>query len=95
MNTFNRKATALVGLVALSLIGSFSVSAAEQSHVPADSSTCHQVKRLSPIWPPGGSKSPIRWESKQVTVCGSDAKSKSDAKPSRTASAPTWGPRYR
>jgi hypothetical protein len=96
MNTSNRKVSAVAGLLALGLFGTLSVNAAEG---PTDTSkttspSCHQETRRVAVWPhgPGKGLQMPRYETRTLVVCDHERKM---SKPERTASQPTFGPRYR
>jgi len=93
MNTFNHKASSLVGLLALGLFGSLAVHAAE-SPAPTtkrDSPSCRQVTKRVAVWPVGPKAVQIpKYEMRTLTVCDHDR-----AKPSRAASKESFGPRQR
>jgi len=96
MNTFNRKASFVTGILAFGLFSTLSVNAAEGSAATATSPTCHQETRRVAVWPAGGHPSKgqqvPRFETRTLTVCDHD---KTMSKPERSASSVTFGPRYR
>ena len=96
MNTFNRKASSLAGLLVLGLFSSLSVYAADDSSATGTSPTCHQETRRVAVWPVGGHPSKgvqiPRYETRTLVVCDHE---KATSKPARTATRDTYGPRQR
>jgi hypothetical protein len=97
MNTFTHKSFSIAGLLAAGLFSAFSVYAADESTSTAKedaSPTCHQESRRVAVSPPSNPKFQQipRFETRTLTVCDHG---KVLSKPERTASASTFGPRYR
>lgn len=81
MNTFNRKASSLAGLLILGFFSSLSAHAAEST--PA--TMCHQETRRVAVWPTNPKLAQVpRFENRTLTVCDHD---RATAKPERAASA--------
>ena len=81
MNTFNRKASSVAGLLIIGLFSSLAAHAADST--PA--TMCHQETRRVAVWPTNPKLAPVpRFETRTLTVCDHD---RAAAKPERAAAA--------
>jgi hypothetical protein len=86
MNTFNRKITALTGVLAIGLFSSLAAQAAASTK-PTDNPMCREVTRKIAVYPIAGHPSKSlrlpHFETRTYTACNHD---NMKAKPDRTAS---------
>jgi hypothetical protein len=95
MNRFNRKASALAGVLAVGAFGTLSVHAVEAPQESANAESCQMEARRIAVWSHGPFKRVLetpRYVTQTRLVCDDEAQV---VKPARAALAQSYGPRQR